>query len=83
MSKITAKKLNLPVQVVMLAYSSFWENIKETIKSSNIDSIDENSEINFPLSYNIGSIGKLYTSKNKIVKINNNIRNKREKNESN
>lgn len=67
----------------MLAYSSFWENIKETIKSSNIDSIDENSEINFPLSYNIGSIGKLYTSKNKIVKINNNIRNKREKNESN
>ena len=44
--------------------------------------MDENTEIDFPLSYNIGSIGKLYTHKNRIVAINNNIKNKREKNEN-
>ena len=75
-------KLNLPVQTVVMAYYSFWENIKESIKESNLDLIDENTEVDFPLSYNIGSIGKLYTHKNRIVAINNNIKNKREKNEN-
>ena len=65
-----------------MAYYSFWENIKESIRESNLDLIDENTEIDFPLSYNIGSIGKLYTHKNRIVAINNNIKNKREKNEN-
>ena len=75
-------KLDLPVQAVVMAYYSFWENIKESIKESNLDLIDENTEIDFPLSYNIGSIGKLYTHKNRIVAINNNIKSKREKNEN-
>lgn len=70
------------MQTVVMAYYSFWENIKESIKESNLDLVDENTEINFPLSYNIGSIGKLYTHKNRIVAINNNIKNKREKNEN-
>ena len=48
---------------------------KESIKESNLDLIDENTKIDFPLSYNIGSIGKLYTHKNRIVAINNNIKN--------
>ena len=65
-----------------MAYYSFWENIKESIKESNLDLVDENTEIDFHLSYNIGSIGKLYTHKNRIVTINNNIKNKREKNEN-
>ena len=75
-------KLNLPVQTVVMAYYSFWENIKESIKESNLDLVDENTEIDSPLSYNIGSIGKLYTHKNRIVAINNNIKNKRERNEN-
>ena len=65
-----------------MAYYSFWENIKESIKESNLDLVDENTEIDFPLSYNIGSIGKLHTHKNRIVAINNNIKNNREKNEN-
>ena len=65
-----------------MAYYSFWENIKESIKESNLDLVDESTEIDFPLSYNIGSIGKLYTHKNRIVAINNNIKNKGEKSEN-
>ena len=82
MAKQVSIKLNIPVQVVVLAYSSFWENIKESIKESNLDLVDENTEIDFPLSYNIGSIGKLYTHKNRIVAINNNIKNSKERNEN-
>ena len=82
MAKKVSIKLNIPVQTVVMAYYSFWENIKESIKESNLDLVNENTEIDFPLSYNIGSIGKLYTHKNRIVAINNNIKNKREKNEN-
>jgi len=82
MAKKVSIKLNIPAQVVVMAYYSFWDNIKESISKSNLDLVDENTEIDFPLSYNIGSIGKLYTHKNKIVAINNNIKKSREKNEN-
>lgn len=82
MAKKVSTKLNIPVQAVVMAYYSFWDNIKESISKSNLDLVDENTDIEFPLSYNIGSIGKLYTHKNRIVAINNNIKNKREKNEN-
>ena len=81
MAKKVSTKLNIPVQAVVMAYYSFWDNIKESISKSNLDLVDENTDIEFPLSYNIGSIGKLYTHKNRIVAINNNIKNKKEKNE--
>ena len=82
MAKKVSTKLNIPVQAVVMAYYSFWDNIKESISKSNLDLVDENTDIEFPLSYNIGSIGKLYTHKNRIVAINNNIKNKSEKNEN-
>ena len=82
MAKKVSIKLNIPVQVVVMAYYSFWDNIKESISKSNLDLVDENTEVNFPLSYNIGSIGKLYTSKERILKINNNNKIYREKNEN-
>ena len=82
MAKKVSIKLNIPAQVVVMAYYSFWENIKESISKSNLDLVDENTDIEFPLSYNIGSIGKLYTHKNRIVAINNNIKNSKEKNEN-
>jgi len=82
MAKQVSIKLNIPAQVVVMAYYSFWDNIKESISKSNLDLISENTDIDFPLSYNIGSIGKLYTHKNRIVAINNNIKNKREKNDN-
>lgn len=75
-------KLNVPVQAVVMAYYSFWDNIKESISKSNLDLVDENTEIEFPLSYNIGSIGKLYTHKNRIVAINNNIKKSKGGNEN-
>ena len=82
MAKKVSIKLNIPAQVVVMAYYSFWDNIKESISKSNLDLVDENTEIDFPLSYNIGSIGKLYTHKNRIVAINNNIKKSREKDET-
>lgn len=82
MAKKVSIKLDIPAQVVVMAYYSFWDNIKESISKSNLDLVDENTEVNFPLSYNIGSIGKLYTSKERILKINNNNKIYREKNEN-
>ena len=82
MAKKVSTKLNIPVQAVVMAYYSFWDNIKESISKSNLDLVDENTDIEFPLSYNIGSIGKLYTHKNRIVAINNNIKNSKERNEN-
>ena len=82
MAKKVSIKLDIPAQVVVMAYYSFWDNIKESISKSNLDLVDENTEIDFPLSYNIGSIGKLYTSKERILKINNNNKIYREKNEN-
>lgn len=82
MAKQVSIKLNIPVQTVVMAYYSFWENIKESISKSNLDLIDEDTNIDFPLSYNIGSIGKLYTHKNRILAINNKKKLYREKNEN-
>ena len=82
MAKKVSTKLNIPVQAVVMAYYSFWDNIKESISKSNLDLVDENTDIEFPLSYNIGSIGKLYTHKNRIVAINNNIKKSKERNEN-
>ena len=65
-----------------MAYYSFWENIKESIENLQLDLIEDDTEITKPLSFNIGSIGKLYTHKNRIVAINNNIKKNKEKNEN-
>ena len=81
MAKQVSIKLDIPAQVVVMAYYSFWDNIKESISKSNLDLIEEDTEITCPLSYNIGSIGKLYTHKARILKINNNKKLYREKNE--
>ena len=82
MAKKVSTKLNIPVQAVVMAYYSFWDNIKESISKSNLDLVDENTDIEFPLSYNIGSIGKLYTHRDRILKINNYKKIYREKNEN-
>ena len=82
MAKKVSTKLNNPVQAAVMAYYSFWDNIKESISKSNLDLVDENTDIEFPLSYNIGSIGKIYKKKNRIVAINNNIKNSKERNEN-
>ena len=82
MAKKVSIKLDIPAQVVVMAYYSFWDNIKESISKSNLDLVNENTEIDFPLSYNIGSIGKLYTHRDRILKINNYKKIYREKNEN-
>lgn len=82
MAKQVSIKLNIPVQVVVLAYSSFWENIKESIENLQLDLIEDYTEITKPLSFNIGSIGKLYTHRDRILKINNYKKIYRKKNEN-
>lgn len=73
MAKTVSNNTKIPLCTVLLVYESFWINIKNKIKESNIDNVTESSELDFPMSYNIGSIGKLYTNKEKIIKINKKI----------
>ena len=73
MAKTVSNNTEIPLCTVLLVYESFWTNIKNKIKESNIDNVTESSESDFPMSYNIGSIGKLYTNKEKIIKINKKI----------
>ena len=81
-ANLVSIKLDIPVCAVLLAYSSFWENIKESIENLQLDLIEKDTKIIKPLSFNIGSIGKLYTHKDRILKINNYKEIHREKNEN-
>ena len=82
MSRIVSKKLNIPLGTVVLAYKSFWDNIKENIENSDIINTSKDEDISYPLSYSIQFLGKLYTHKNRIIAINNKIKNKRERDET-
>ena len=59
---------NIPLCAVMLVYKSFWDNIKE-----HIELVDFNNEFDnkYQMSFNIPSIGKLFTNTKRINKVNN------------
>lgn len=71
MAEVVSKKLNIPLCTVVLAYKSFWDNIKEQIESRVFDNIENQSDMShLPVSFNIPSVGKLYADKTVIEKIN-------------
>lgn len=73
MAKIVSEKLQIPLPTVLLVYKSYWDNIKDNIEDSRLRDHCDGDEIDFPLSYNIGSIGKMYTSVERIKIINNRL----------
>lgn len=72
MYKEIADKLNLPIDVVKIAYESFYSFIRDTIKNIPIKDSKEDLD-NIKTSFNIPSIGKLYLNKNKLEKIKNKV----------
>lgn len=78
MARVTSSKLDIPLSAVVLAYQSFWDNIKEQIETMQINNMElDQEQSHIPMSFNIPSLGKLYTSPEKIFSINNR-KNKRE-----
>lgn len=58
--KKVAIELNLPVEVVKLAYESHWAFVRETITSLPLkDSLNEEDFSKLGTSFNIPSIGKM------------------------
>lgn len=55
-----SKELDIPVEVVDLAYKSYWEFIKQTIQSLPLkDDINEEEFSKLRTNFNIPSLGKL------------------------
>lgn len=71
--KQVSEELNLPIEYVKQAYESFYKYIRIKISELDINNINEDTQVNF----NIPSLGKLYCNKNKLKKINKNVKNNR------
>lgn len=65
--KEVAQHLNLPIEVVKIAYESFYQFIRETTKELPLKQIDDIYDLK--TSFNIPSIGKLYCNEKKFKKI--------------
>lgn len=58
--KKVAKELNLPVEVVELAYKTYWKFIRETIKELPLkEDLSEEEFRQLKTNFNIVSLGKL------------------------
>lgn len=65
-----SNKLNLPKDFVDKVYKSYWLSIKEHIQSLPLKDIkDETVFNNLKMNINIPSIGKLYTTQERIQNI--------------
>ena len=65
-----SNKLNLPKDFVDKVYKSYWLSIKEHIQSLPLkDTKDETVFNNLKININIPSIGKLYTTQERVQNI--------------
>lgn len=62
-----AEELQLPIEVVKKAYTSYYEYIRIQISNTLLE--DKELEDIDDLSFNIPSIGKLYLNRNKLKRI--------------
>lgn len=62
-----SNKLNLPIEVVKLAYISYFEFIRKSI--SELPTLNVENFKNYRTSFNIPSIGKLYYNEKQLKKI--------------
>ena len=65
-----ADELNLPIEVVIEAYKSYWKFIKETIQILPLKDIQNEREFTqLRTSFNIPSLGKLGITLDKFLKM--------------
>jgi len=65
--KGVSQELNLPEEVVLVAYRSYWEFIRKTIEVLPLkDDITEEDFNKLKTNFNIPSIGKLYVTWDKV-----------------
>ena len=63
-------KHNLPKEVVLVAYRSYWEFIKKTIQELDLrDDMTEEEFNKLRTNFNIPSIGKLYITWDKLSNV--------------
>lgn len=68
--KDVSKKLNLPQEVITVAYRSYWEFIREEIQKLELKYDITEEEFNqLRTNFNIPSIGKLYLTWDKLVNV--------------
>lgn len=61
-------ELNIPVEVVKVAYRSYWEFIRQTIKSLPLkEDINEEEFSKLRTNFNIPSLGKLCVTWNRFM----------------
>ena len=66
--KGVSQELNLPEEVVLVAYRSYWEFIRKTIEVLPLkDDITEEDFNKLKTNFNIPSIGKLYVTWDKVL----------------
>ena len=64
---IVAQEMDLPKEVVTVAYRSFWEFMRDTLREyPKYYNITEEEFNNLKVNFNLPSIGKLYTTWDKI-----------------
>jgi hypothetical protein len=69
-SEVVAKELNLPKEVVELAYKSYWEFIRKTIQELPLkENINEEEFSKLRTNFNIPSLGKLVCTFDRMVGI--------------
>lgn len=61
-----ATKLNLPIEVVKNSYEIFWLYIKNNIQLISLRDINEEEFNKLPTSFNLPSLGKLYSTYKKV-----------------
>lgn len=78
-----AEEMNIPKEVVTIVYRSQWEFIRNTLKTypkfNNIDTEEEFN--NYRTNFNIPSIGKIFTTWDKVQQKKKQIIRKQNKNE--
>lgn len=66
--KGVSQELNLPEEVVLVAYRSYWEFIRKTIEVLPLkEEITEEDFNKLRTNFNIPSIGKLYVTWDKVL----------------
>lgn len=67
-----SKKLDLPVEVVQLAYESFWLFIRESIKDLPLkEDLSEEEFLKLQTNFNVPSLGKLNCTFDRYKRIKN------------
>lgn len=64
--KEASKQVGLPVELVDKVYKAYWKAIRDYIQSLDVKDISESEFSSLRTSFNIPSLGKLYTNFSRV-----------------